>query len=141
MWPSTFEARFQSWHDLRGCVVDLPKSQCLEKINQWWFQSPWSGFYLHWDDKQTWPNPWQLLEDNIFCSLARGLGMLYTISLLDRDDLQQVELVETKNDNLVSIDEGIYVLNWCPNQIVNIGPGIENIRHRIQLSEANQLIL
>jgi hypothetical protein len=36
--------------------------------------------------KPTWPDPWQLLSDDVYCEVARGLGILYTITLLDRAD-------------------------------------------------------
>ena len=140
MWPSTFDARLRDWQTLRRSVIDLPTTQCLEQINHWWFQAPWSGYYLHWDDRERWPTPWQLLEDNIFCSLARGLGMLYTVALLDRVDLQQSELIETDNDNLVLIDSGKYVLNLDADTIVNINPGILNPHRRIQQCSINHII-
>lgn len=141
MWHASFERRLQDWQQLRCEVANLPKDQCLYRINQWWFTSPWTGYYLHWDDSTKWPNPWQLLEDNIFCSIARGLGMLYTVSLLERADIQDSELVEAKNDNLVMIESGKYVLNWDCDNIVNINPGQTNLRHRVQQSSINQLIL
>lgn len=141
MWARTFEGRLQAWQDLRKNAAVLPKSQCLSEINQWWFASPWCGYYLHWDDRHTWPDPWQLLDDNIFCSIARGLGMLYTLSLLDRHDIQNSELIETENDNLVLIDRGKYVLNWDRACIVNISPGRTNPNRRIQQCSINQLIL
>ena len=141
MWAATFESRLQAWQTLRQSVSHLPAARCLEHINQWWFGTPWCSYYLHWDDRDSWPDPWQLLQDNIFCSLARGLGMLYTITLLDREDIKHSELVETENDNLVLIDSGKYVLNWDPDRIVNINPGITNTRHRVQQSSINHMIL
>ena len=140
MWATTFEARLRNWQALRHSVADARKPECLEQINQWWFAAPWCGYHLHWDDQATWPDPWQLLEDNIFCSLARGLGMLYTISLLDRADIQTAELGETQNDNVVLIDSGKYVLKWDSASIVNISPGSINPRHRVQQASINQTI-
>lgn len=45
---------------------------------------------------------------------------MYTISLLDRGDLQDCQLISTKDDNLVVIDQGKYILNWDHNTVVNI---------------------
>lgn len=120
MWPRTFEARLASWNQLRQHCQTLPVEQCLEEINQWWFQTPWMPYHLHWDDRPTWPDPWQLLSDNLFCSLARGLGILYTITLLDRPDIQTAQLLDTGSDNLVLVASGKYILNWDSEQIVNI---------------------
>ena len=95
MWCSTFEQRLAAWNSLRDRVRDLPVPEALEEINIWWQQTPWRAYHLHWDDRQDWPDPWQLLSDNIYCDLARGLGILYTITVLDRDDMQDAELIET----------------------------------------------
>lgn len=120
MWPRSFEARLTSWHQLRQSVVHLPLDQCLSTINTWWFECPWRAYYLHWDDQETWPDPWQLLDDNQFCDLARALGILYTISLLDRSDIQDADLVDYCNHNLVLVQDEKYILNWERDQIVNI---------------------
>lgn len=120
MWPRTFDERLAAWIDLRRTVANLPVQTSMETINAWWFRAPWTPYYLHWDDQKIWPNPWQLLEENIFCPLARALGMLYTVTMLDRRDLGSVELVEMANDNLVLVDNKKYILNWDPEHVVNI---------------------
>ena len=60
------------------------------------------------------------MSDNIYCDLARGLGILYTISLLDRADLASATLVLTETgDNLVLVAKEKYILNWDRDTIVN----------------------
>lgn len=120
MWPNTFALRLESWNSLRDSCQTLPLEQALEAINTWWFNVPWKPYYLHWDDQSTWPDPWQLLSDNHYCDLARGLGILYTITLLDRADLTSAELVLTEEgDNLVLVEKLKYILNWDKDTIVN----------------------
>jgi hypothetical protein len=129
MWPQTFDSRLESWNLLRNQCKQLPVKTSLEKINQWWFGSPWHPYYLHWDDQSDWPDPWQLLSDNIYCDLARGLGILYTISLLDHDDMADATLVLTKEgDNLVLVAKEKYILNWNKDLIVNNRPKVSTIR-------------
>jgi hypothetical protein len=66
MWHKTFDQRLYSWTDLRSQTKDLPIQTALIKINNWWAQTPWVPYYLHWDDRENWPDPWQLLDENIF---------------------------------------------------------------------------
>jgi len=81
---------------------------------------------LHWDDQETWPDPWELLSDNLYCDVARGLGILYTISLLDHADLTDAELVLTaEGHNLVLVNKRKYILNWDQDIIVNTNQEIE----------------
>ena len=120
MWPATFDNRLASWAQLRDHTHALPLEQALITINQWWFNSPWRPYYLHWDDVKTWPDPWQLLSDNVYCDLARGLGIVYTISMLDRGDMTPATLVLTEDGtNLVQVAKEKYILNWEADQIVN----------------------
>lgn len=119
-WQVVFEPRLASWNQLRTQVKHLPVDVALETINAWWFRAPWTAYHLHWDDQHVWPDPWQLLSDNTFCEVARGLGILYTIALLEREDITSAELVLTKDDrNLVLVDKSKYILNWDKSLVLN----------------------
>jgi|TARA_B110000503_G_scaffold123795_1_gene189719 hypothetical protein len=137
-WPVTFESRLDSWNQLRKQVTEQPVELALETINSWWFQTPWTAYHLHWDDHLSWPDPWQLLSDNLYCEVARGLGILYTITLLDRGDMDSAELVLTKDDrNLVLLDKSKYILNWDKTNILNTSTGIE-IKKSLHQSQVKQ---
>jgi hypothetical protein len=126
IWPSTFAARLEGWNLLRDQCQHLPVESALNQINQWWFRVPWQPYYLHWDDLGTWPDPWQLLSDNVYCEVARGLGILYTITLLERADLAPAELILTESGhNLVQVGKEKYILNWEPESIVNTSQAIK----------------
>jgi hypothetical protein len=140
MWPKNFADRLESWNRLRLQASTADKPAALAMINAWWFNTPWRAYYLHWDDQNTWPDPWQLLDDDMYCPLARGLGMLYTISLIDRADLQDCMLIECGGDNLVLVPDEKYILNWDQEQIVNISPGDQNPRRSVSQSSIKQQI-
>jgi hypothetical protein len=129
MWPVTFTDRLSSWADLRSKCQSVDIESALTAINSWWFRSPWQPYYLHWDDQSKWPDPWQLLSDNVYCELARGLGILYTVSLLDRADMADATLVLTEDStNLVQVAKEKYILNWNRDSIVNNKPKVNIIR-------------
>lgn len=140
MWARTFDARLASWNQLRVSVATMPVDQCLHAVNAWWFDTPWRAYHLHWDDQPTWPDPWQLLSDNLYCGLARGLGIVYTIAMLDRADLQDSQLVDTGSDNLVLVDKKKYILNWDAEQVLNINPGPYKVYHSVSQQEIKQQI-
>lgn len=140
MWPRKFEARLAQWARLREQAKHESLESALQAINDWWFAAPWCPYHLHWDDQATWPDPWQLLEDNQYCSIARGLGILYTIALVDRPDLQTAELQEVGADNLVVIPGEKYILNWDQDHIVNINLRPSPVRHRLGQQQIKQRI-
>ncbi len=140
MWPRTFDERLASWTQLRQQAALADPESALTAINSWWFQTPWRAYHLHWDDQADWPDPWQLLSDNLYCPLARGLGILYTIALLDRPDMQDTVLAEVGSDNLVLIDKEKYILNWDLDTIVNTNPRVLNFRHSVTQEQIKQQI-
>ena len=129
MWPVNFADRLAAWADLRSQCQSLDLEPALTAINTWWFNSPWQPYYLHWDDQPKWPDPWQLLSDDVYCDLAKALGILYTISLLDRADMADAELVSTKDgSNLVLVAKRKYILNWNKDSIVNNKQKVKPVR-------------
>ena len=139
-WPATFSARLDSWNQLRQSCQLVSPELAVVTINQWWFKAPWSAYHLHWDDVNEWPDPWELLSDNVYCPVARGLGILYTITLLDRPDLQDACMVEYLGDNLVLVSNEKYILNWDPDQVLNISLGQSKPRRRVSQEEIKQKI-
>ena len=126
MWPKTFADRLESWTALRTLAQSQDLETALITINQWWFNSPWQAYYLHWDDQAKWPDPWKLLSDNIYCDVAKALGILYTISLLDREDMADATLILTEDHrNLVLVDKTKYILNWSSSCVVNTNQAVK----------------
>ena len=140
MWPRTFAERLESWTQLRQQASTADAETALRAINSWWFQTPWRAYHLHWDDQAVWPDPWQLLSDDLYCPLARGLGILYTITMLDRPDLQDAILAEFDSDNLVLVNKKKYILNWDSTTVVNINPTVSQTRHSITQEQIKQQI-
>jgi hypothetical protein len=77
--------------------------------------------YLHPVDIDNWPDPWQLLDDNLYCPYARALGMIYTLVMLGISDIDLIEGTDYNSVDvvLVVVDNAKYVLNYWPNTVVN----------------------
>lgn len=140
MWPRDFRSQLESWAQLRQQCQTLGSESALFQINSWWFQTPWTAYHLHWDDQADWPDPWQLLSDNIYCPVARGLGIMYTIAMLDREDFQDACMIEHHSDNLVLVSQEKYILNWDADQIVNIRPVQTSTYRRVSQQQIKQKI-
>lgn len=65
---------------------------------------------------------------------------MYTIAMLDREDLQDSYMIEHLGSNLVLIQDEKYILNWDPDQIVNISLGPSNSSRRISQEQVKQKI-
>jgi len=135
VWPLTFKKRLDSWVQMRESASNLPLDDSLSLINDWWFQAPWRPYYLHWDDRENWPDPWELLDDNVYCSLARALGIMYTIAIIDHNDITDAQLIQNENDNLVLVNKRKYILNYEDGEVVNNNPNVGNIKKELELEK------
>jgi hypothetical protein len=140
MWPDRFDNRLKQWSYLRQQAQQNDLEQALKDINLWWAQCPWTSFYLHPDDIENWPDPWQLLSDNIYCDLARALGIVYTIKLLGRNDIHDIELVQTDEYyNLVYICKRKYILNYSDDVVLNTCQPEMKITKTINLDQIDSI--
>jgi hypothetical protein len=71
------------------------------------------------------------LSDNIYCDVARGLGIMYTIAMLERDEFRDARLIDSDQGNLVQVGNGKYILNWSPTQILNTNLRVTKIKRGI----------
>jgi hypothetical protein len=116
-----YDVRLKSWYDLRQSLKDADlKTQCIE-VDKWWQYAPLVNHYLLHHLPDTWPNPWELLAENYYCEVARGLGMIYTILLLGTTDIDFVVAKNYNNEEitLVLVDRAKYILNYWPDTVVN----------------------
>lgn len=136
----SYETRLLSWHELRSTITDLPiKDQCI-KIDDFWQQVPLINHYLHYTEITSWPNPWDLLVENTYCTLARALGMCYTLHMIDVHDFELVQAKDNMGNELplVLVDHAKYILNYWPGTVIsNISPDF-SIKKSLDISKLLQ---
>ena len=122
MWQSHPEQRLIAWANLRNECKDNPNLESvITKIHDWWQQAPMVLRYLHTDLIDEWPDPWELIAENTYCSLAKCLGMCYTVRMLDRQDVHNLCISEiNNNDYIVQVNNGLYTMNWNVDSVVNM---------------------
>jgi hypothetical protein len=136
IFQNTYDQRLQDWYRLRNDIKDSTLQQQCIAIDQWWQKAPLVNHYLHPTSKRDWPGPWELLSENTYCLYARGLGMIYTLTILG---IKDVDFVEATNDNsedvvLVLVDRAKYIMNYWPDTVVNNLLDDFTIRKHIDIS-------
>ena len=118
---SSYDNRLQSWYNLRNQIKNYDLSQQCVEIDKWWQQTPLINHYLHPTDLPNWPGPWELLVENTYCTLARGLGMCYTLLLTGITDIEFVLATDSLGDDvsLVLVDNAKYLLNYWPDTVIS----------------------
>ena len=139
MWPPTYQERLADWVRLRQAAAALEQPEQLMLINDWWFRAPIVNHLLLWQNARSWPTPWHLLNNNGYCELARALGIVYTIMLVE--NYTDLKIIQTKEDNLVQVDRGKYILNWAPSEMLNThSTPIPAVKNMIDSSELENFL-
>jgi len=121
IFQSSYDNRLQSWYNLRNQIKHYNlEQQCIE-IDKWWQRAPLLNHYLHPVDLPNWPGPWELLVENTYCTLARGLGMCYTLMLMNISNIEYVLAKDSDSDEipLVLVDNAKYILNYYPDTVIS----------------------
>lgn len=102
----------------------MPLEQAIDQTQHLWCYAPFVKHYLDEAQVSEWPDPWELVYENYYCDVAKALGMLYTLYLSDHKDAVNMELriykdANANQYNLVWINDGLYVVNYQFNEVVN----------------------
>lgn len=113
-----YETRLQSWHDLKENIKISDLKTKVIKIDDWWQNAPTINHYLHLKDTTNWPDPWELLVENLYCNVAKALGICYTLYMTGEKNFQMVTATdEMGNDVVLVIVDNKYILNYWPNTV------------------------
>jgi hypothetical protein len=123
-WNLRVNDRLAQWKDFRHQLSDLPLDQAVIELNNMWSTAPFVNYNLDPSDPKTWPDPWTLLAENYWCDIAKALGIVYTIYFTSHKIIPiEIRVYYDYTDKmryaLVWIDNGKYILNYWPYEIVN----------------------
>ncbi len=137
MWTLSDQERLGFWYDFRNKLGNLSLEDAIFETNRFWNTAHIGNQYYSQTLYGQWPNPWQLILDNCYDDIAKALGILYTIEMSELDcDVQMICGQDTHGEfNLVSINNGLYTLNWDLDVQVN-SPIIHNKNIVVQFHAA-----
>jgi hypothetical protein len=137
-----YYTRLREWFKLKENLKGQDISTICIEVDRFWQKTPLLNHYLHPDEIEDWPSPWELINDNEYCLYARGLGMVYTLMLLGVKDIDFVDIIDDNRENvvLVLVDNAKYVLNYHPNSVLNISLSSFTIMKHINISSLKQKI-
>jgi hypothetical protein len=98
----------------------------LAQTAELWATAPFVPYNLDSSNLTTWPDPWTLVSENIYCDIAKCLGIVYTVSLTEHRtniEIEYRQYTDTKTGyeyNLAWINQGKYILNMIDGEVLNI---------------------
>ena len=127
-----YYTRLREWFKLKENLKGQDLSTICIEVDRFWQRVPINNHYLHPDEIEQWPSPWELINDNEYCYYSRALGMIYTLMLLGVKELDFVDAIDDNKENvvLVLVDNAKYVLNYHPNSVLNMSlSGFTIVKH------------
>lgn len=115
--------RILQWRRWRQELDEIDVTAALGLVCMNWMMVPRVNHYLAPDLPDTWPTPWELINDNHYCDLAVALGMFYSLQLSKhaKDHTFDVTILRGPTGwiHLCRMDHGLSVLNWEEGSILN----------------------
>lgn len=123
-WNLRVNERLTCWKNFRYELGLLPLGEAVTKLNNLWSTAPYVTYYLAPDQPNTWPDPWTLITENYYCDLAKALGSMYTIYFTSHKNVNlEIHIYHdcetNERSNVLYIDNGNYIINYWPFEIVN----------------------
>lgn len=106
--------RLLSWRELRNQITTQPESDKLLTLLRWWAKAPICAYSIDGRDCSQWPTPWELLNENMFCtsSIAYMMAQTLILSGFEKDRIELVFIKSDDDERLVVLVDGSLVLNY-----------------------------
>jgi hypothetical protein len=91
MFDRTYEQRLKDWTEFRTVLdhtVEDPLILAIQKY-KW---APTVSIHTDPWTRETWPSPWELIEENTYCEFCKLLGICYTLQLTDKFSQAKFEI-------------------------------------------------
>ena len=82
MFEKNYEERLKIWSEFRQSL----NTSCtpFEDVIAFYKRAPYVSIHTDPWNREMWPTPWQLIDENQYCDFVRVLGMCYSLQLTER---------------------------------------------------------
>ena len=96
MFDKKFEERMSLWREFRD-YLEVCDDPIQEAIN-FYAKAPLTTLAIDPYTQSTWPDPWQLLEENVYCKFVKILAICYSLQLTDHFSGMSFEINITRDN-------------------------------------------
>jgi len=145
-WNLRANDRLAQWKDFRHQLDKLPLESAVVELNDMWSTAPFVNYNLDASDPNTWPDPWTLLAENYWCDVAKSLGIAYTLYFTSHKNTPieirvYYDYKDKTRHSVAWLDDGKYILNYWPYEIVNTKQVEEKQLHLLYQYSSTDLAL
>lgn len=127
--------RLAAWRDFRGSLVGLEEKEQLSKVASWIALAPTSTYVLDYDNPQTWPSPWDLINQGDFDDVAKVWLALKTLLFMgwapERFTLAYVRNTEESFQTMILLVDNQEALNYRFSGVINFDNERQNCAYLV----------
>ena len=112
MFSKNYEQRLSDWRSFRSTLEESvdPIQDTIDFYNN----APLVKYQCDPYDRSTWPSPWEIIQENIYCPFVKILAICYTLQLTDVLSKNTFEI----HIRYSSADSKIYYLLFVDDRII-----------------------
>lgn len=118
-WFLDRQEKLLAWRAWRNTLTAMDNDDMLNEVALWWKFVPMVNKIINPLRSDTWPDPWRLIADGSFCPNAQGLGIFYTLTLINKTCKLLQAMVEGKIKLLVLVNDS-KLLNYHDGEVIDI---------------------
>ena len=130
MFDKSYEDRLASWAEFRS-TLEVSKDPIQDTID-FFDKAPLVNIQTDPYTPSSWPDPWELIKENIYCSFVKILAICYTLQLTDVLSRETFEIHITHDNKRSST----YYLLYVGDRVI----GFEEGRHVHKTDIPNSII-
>ena len=113
--------RLLSWRELRNQISTVEDTEKFNLIAAWWARAPICAYSIDSLDCTQWPTPWELMNENMFCTSGVAYMMAQTLVLsgFDRSRIRLQVIRGNDDERLVVLVDNAQVLNYSFAEVFN----------------------
>ena len=110
----TPERRLSAWKEFRDKLVQLTPDEQLDEVASFFSKTPIGSRSLDFYTPDTWPTPWEILYDSLYCQSSISLLMYYTLLYMNsfKDRIHLCLIDDGEDRYLVPVIDDQFILNY-----------------------------
>jgi hypothetical protein len=107
------EERIVLWRSFREEIAPLQEQEQLNRIAEFFADIPIGSRCLDYYTPSSWPTPWEILHDKMFCPNTISLLIFHTLNVVLGNGRAAIILIEDDRDRyLVPLLDNKYIFNF-----------------------------
>lgn len=121
-----FEERLSIWHRFRKFLET--SEDPIQDTLSFWMDIPSSTRNCDPYDPLTWPDPWQMIDENCYCDFTKILAIGYTLQLTDKFKNERflikvgVDKIQSRMYYILCIGDNTISINDVKSMQINLVP-------------------